>query len=103
MSPWLFGRGIYFYCMFTITIQAVQDRVTYFVTHQPIDKVSESFTVIRRPDERYVFISNRPLFRNKRIRHRRPDYRLKEGSSYSSQIEMMSEKIDAWVKANLDK
>jgi hypothetical protein len=51
------------------------EKQTYFVEHIPVSSREEHFFVTRG-GETIVISSNRPLFRNKGLKHRRGDYEV---------------------------
>jgi hypothetical protein len=53
-------------------------RRTYIVRHQVVDKRTEKF-VVQRMDEIWILESNRPLFRSKGLKKRRPDFKFIDG------------------------
>jgi hypothetical protein len=57
---------------FWITIENNWEKYRYLVKYELIDERTEHFTVIARNGS-LTFSSNRPLFRNKGLKKRRPD------------------------------
>ncbi|HJW17950.1 MAG TPA: hypothetical protein VJ499_12550 [Flavisolibacter sp.] len=74
----------------------------YLVHHVTVNKREEQFKVIARNGS-VTFSSNRPLFRNRGIRKRRPDYILIEGSIPNKSTErQLVEAIQGYVEKNLE-
>jgi hypothetical protein len=85
------------YSPFLISIQFDNRWHKYVVQHRRTSATEETFTVIAR-NGTLKFSSNRPLFRGKGLRHRRPDYKLIEGSLWNRSIlEKIIEAIDEKV------
>ena len=64
---------------FWITFRTGFRDAHYLVEHLVVNKREEQFTIIARNGS-VTFSSNRPLFRNKGLRKRKPDYVLIDGS-----------------------
>jgi TolB-like protein len=64
---------------FWITFRTGFRDAHYLVEYVVVNKREEQFKVIARNGS-VTFSSNRPLFRNKGLKRRRPDYVLIEGS-----------------------
>ena len=69
--------------IFTITIK--HDRRRYRLRSQRIllTEIKEQYR-IGNPGKQIVLESNRPLFRNKGLKHRNPDWKLTEGEMWNS-------------------
>ncbi len=71
------------------------------VEHYGVTWNTERFKVFGKST--LLIESNRPLFRNKGIKHRRPDYKLISGKITANyHLEAVIKEIDAWVLKNLD-
>lgn len=80
---------------FTITIQEGYKKLSFPVERFDITERSEKFRITAR-NKTIVLESNRPLFRNKGLKHRIPDWKLVEGTlAYSGAIEKLSTAIMA--------
>ena len=55
-------------------------RYNFQISNKQINPKEEHFIVVRA-DRKWIFRSNRPLFRNRGVRHRIPDFALIEGES----------------------
>ena len=63
---------------YTITVEHDRKRYRYTVDHIPVDQRTEHFKLIAR-NKTLTIESNRLLFRNKGLKHRRYDLKVKEG------------------------
>lgn len=82
---------------FWIFIKADWKTNKYQVVHEAVSEREERFTVIAR-NKTLVFSSNRPLFRNKGLKHLKPDYNLIQGSiNNRSYQDLIVEAIDIVV------
>ncbi len=61
--------------LFWITIKEDWKQYRYLVEHIPIGERKEHFKVHGR-NGHILVESNRPLFRNKGLKHRRPDFKV---------------------------
>jgi TolB-like protein len=87
---------------FWITFRTGFRDAHYLVEYVLVNKREEQFKVIARNGS-VTFSSNRPLFRNKGLRKRRPDYVLIEGSIPNKSTEsQLVEAIQRYVERNLD-
>jgi hypothetical protein len=67
-----------------------------------VNKREEQFKIIARNGS-VTFSSNRPLFRNKGLRRRRPDYVLIEGNIPNKSTEnQLIEAIQRYIERNLE-
>lgn len=88
--------------IFAITVKHDQRNLKYSVTYQPLNTSFELFTIIAA-NKTLVIESNRPLFRSKGVKHRKPDFRLKEGSvSNVHFLKLIYEELLKWSEKNLD-
>lgn len=71
---------------------SVGEHRTYFVEHIPVSGREEHFFV-RRAGKTMVLSSNRPLFRNKGLKHRRGDYQVLSAQVHN--IGLLNRIIDA--------
>ncbi|HEV7333253.1 MAG TPA: hypothetical protein VGN63_19615 [Flavisolibacter sp.] len=60
---------------YTITVEHDRKRYRYTIEHIPIDQRREHFKLIAR-NKTLTIESNRPLFRNKGLKHRRYDLKV---------------------------
>lgn len=85
---------------FWITFRTGFRDAHYLVDHVVVNKREEHFKVIAR-NGTVTFSSNRPLFRNKGLKKRRPDYVLIEGSIPNKSAEhQLVEAIQRYVEKN---
>ncbi len=78
---------------FRVSIKEGYKVLTFTVEQFNVTQRSEQFKVIAR-NKTVVLESNRPLFRNKGIKHRRPDWKLVEGTlGYQSGFERLTDAI----------
>jgi hypothetical protein len=76
----------------------MSEHQTYFVEHVPVSSREEHFFV-KRAGEIIVLSSNRPLFRNKGLKHRRGDYTVLSAQVHN--IGLLNRFIDA-IEAKKD-
>lgn len=69
---------------FTITIKEGRQTTKLQVSRIALTERTEQFRVVGRSVD-VVLESNRPLFRNKGLKHRRPDWKLISGSVLSAE------------------
>jgi hypothetical protein len=87
---------------FWITFRTGFRDAHYLVEYVVVNKREERFKVTARNGS-VTFSSNRPLFRNKGLRKRRPDYLLVEGRiSNKSTENQLVEAIQRYVERNLE-
>ncbi len=78
---------------FTITIRTGYKDYTLRVEHINITPRSEQFRIVAR-NKTIVLETNRPFFRNRGLKHRKPDWKLVEGKLESGYaLESLSEAI----------
>jgi hypothetical protein len=79
-------------------------RYQYLVEHQPVDKVKEQFLLITK-SKTLTIDSNRPLFRNKGLKHRRYDLKLVGDYHlrHSGFMKVVYEQIEELVSKYLEK
>jgi hypothetical protein len=78
---------------FNITIQEGYKKLSFPVQRFDITGRSEKFRIAAR-NKTIVLESNRPLFRNKGLKHRHPDWKLIDGElSYSGAVEKLANAI----------
>ena len=65
---------------YPITVEHDRRIYRYLVQHKPIDERTEHFLVIGR-NKTIIVESNRPLFRNRGLKHRRYDLRIIDATS----------------------
>jgi hypothetical protein len=83
---------------FWITFRTGFRDAHYLVEYVVVNKREEQFKVIARNGS-VTFSSNRPLFRNKGLKRRRPDYVLIEGSIPNKSTErQLIEAIHSYVE-----
>ena len=84
--------GFHLFSDFYITI--IVDRRAYRlkVEHIYIDSVKEQYRVSGR-NKSIVVQSNRPLFRNRGVRHRRPNWKVIEGNVFNSNLDPVYQEI----------
>ena len=63
---------------YTITVEHDRKKYRYTIEHVPIDQRTELFKLIAR-NRTLTIESNRLLFRNKGLKHRRYDLKVTEG------------------------
>jgi hypothetical protein len=85
---------------FWITFRTGFRDAHYLVEYVVVKKREKQFKVIARNGS-VTFSSNRPLFRNKGLRRRRPDYVLIEGHiPHKSTERQLIETIHSYVEKN---
>jgi hypothetical protein len=85
----------------TIMVNSWQKN-KYLVEHTLVNLREERFKVIGR-NGHITFSCNRPLYRHKGVRHRRPDLKLIEGQlSNKSVLEDIVEQIKKHIEKYLD-
>lgn len=73
---------------FSISIKITHDRYTFQVTHLTLDQSFETF-LLKRGSREIVLKSNRPLWRNKGVLKRPPDFTIVKGmikNQYAFQV-----------------
>ena len=80
---------------FWITIKYGNKNYRLMVEHTVMDARTELFKVVGR-NKFIVLESNRPLFRNRGLKHRKPDFKLIEGKiDYNGSLHLL---VDAILK-----
>lgn len=81
---------------------SVGEHQTYFVEHIPVPRREEHFFV-SRAGETMILSSNRPLFRNKGLKHRRGDYLVLSAQVHNIGLlnRIIEAKKDLWNKDSL--
>lgn len=78
--------------VFWIAVQYDRKPWRYVVEQRRTSATEEQFTVLAKK-KKLVITSNRLLFRNKGLKHRRPDYKLIQGEVWN--ISFLEQIIDA--------
>lgn len=87
---------------FWITFRTGFRDAHYLVEYIIVNNREEQFKIIARNGS-VTFSSNRPLFRNKGLRKRKPDYVLVEGNIPNKSIErQLVQAIQSYVEKNLE-
>lgn len=78
---------------FSIQIRSNYRMYTIRVLHIPIDQHTEQFRLLGR-NKTVVLESNRPFFRKRNLKHRKPDWKVVEGKvDHLSSLEPVKEAI----------
>lgn len=73
------------------------------VEHFPARLLSDPERFVVHGKKRIFIESNRPFFRNKGIKHRRPDYKLiTKDVNVAIYFDEIVKHLDEWVKKNLE-
>jgi hypothetical protein len=88
---------------FWITVRHDRRNYRYLVEYIQVSKAEERFKVIARNGS-ILFTSNRPLFRNKGIKRRKPDLTVIEGHLKSQSMEqVIIDQLQLFIEKNLEK
>ncbi len=78
---------------FRISIKSGWKTLQFIVEHIEVSKKKEHFKVIAR-NKTVTLESNRPMFRNAGLKHRRPDWSVVDGKlEYGGALETLAEAI----------
>jgi hypothetical protein len=89
--------------IFWIAVRHEFKYYRYQVKYYRLDKDFEQFTLLAR-NKSLIFISNRPLLRNRGIRHRKPDITLYDGDvSNTAFLVRIIEQLHVYVESNMEK
>ena len=89
--------------IFWIAVRHEFKYYRYQVKYYRLDKDFEQFTLLAK-NKSLIFVSNRPLLRNKRIRHRKPDIKLYDGDlSNTAFLGRIIEQLHLYVERNMEK
>jgi hypothetical protein len=90
------------FMQFWITVRHDFKYYNYKVKYYKLDKDFEQFTVIAR-NKSLLFLSNRPLLRNKGLRHKRPDIKLHDGLiSNTAFLERIVEQLHQYMERAME-
>lgn len=89
---------------YTINVQHDHKWYRFTIEHVPVDKRTEHFKLIAR-NKTLTIVSNRHLFRNKGLKHRRYDLKVLEGMEVWNQafMQKMYEQIEKVAEMYLEK
>ena len=89
---------------YTITVVHDRKQYRYTIEHIPIDQRTEHFELIAR-NKTLTITSNRPLFRNKGLKHRRYELKVVEGMEVRNMafLQKIYEQIENLAEMYLEK